>query len=177
MIHRIEKIGLLMALNMLLVMGLARAGDAPLPIGLTVKGKPGAPVSIRVDGDKVYQSGQSIDLVVLLTLRSNVDKIVVSLRTSENLILVGSAEHVLHQPGKSKIIKVPVQLVAASDGLHRLRIVVRTEQNGRIRARVLSVAIQVGTVAQAKKPGSLITTLDGETLHELRVLEDVDPDL
>ncbi len=77
MIHRIEKFVLLLALNMLLVMGLARAGDAPLPMGLTAKGKPGAPVSIRIDGDKVYQSGQSIDLVVLLTLRSNVDKMVV----------------------------------------------------------------------------------------------------
>ena len=141
------------------------------------RGKPTAPVTINIDGAKEYLSGQSINMLVQVTPRSEVEKITISVRPTNGLTLIGDNEHLVQQPTTGKIIEIPVTLVADSDGRHRLRIVVRTDQQGNIRAKALGVNIVVGAVVESGKPSALVTTPDGELLHELRVFEDVNPDL
>ena len=141
------------------------------------RGKPTAPVTINFFGAKEYLSGQSINVIVQVTPRSNLEKITITLRPTNGLTLVGGNEYLVQQSARGKLIEIPVSLVANGDGRHRLRVVVRTEQQGKIRAKTLGVNIVVGTVVESEKSSQLVSTPDGELLHELRVLEDVNPDL
>ncbi len=141
------------------------------------RGKPTAPVTINFIGAKEYLSGQSINMVVQVTPRSEVEKITISLRPTNGLTLIGDNEHLVQQPTRGKIVEIPVSLVANVDGQHRLRVVVQTQHQGKIRAKALGVNIVVGAVVESRKPSALVTTPNGELLHELRVFEDVNPEL